>query len=82
MKKRTRLQLYHEILELLSSGPKGKTQIVYGCNLGFRPAAGYLRDLAEKGLVEGAPERQFRITAKGLATLGTMEKLEKLGALQ
>ena len=78
MKKRTRLQLYQEILELLSSGPKGKTQIVYGCNLAFQPGREYLRALAEKGMVENAPERQFRITAKGLAALGTMEKLEAL----
>lgn len=79
MKKRTRLQLYREILELLSSGPRGKTQIVYGCNLNFRAAGKILSDLMEPGLIEDAPERQYRITAKGLATLGTMEKL---GALQ
>ena len=76
--KRTKLQIYQAILALLASGPKGKTQIVYGCNLAFQSGREYLRALAEKGMVENAPERQFRITAKGLAALGTMEKLEAL----
>lgn len=76
--KRSRTQLYKEILELLSSGPKGKTQIVYGCNLAFAPAREYLRALMELGLVEDAPERQFRITAKGLTALCSLEKALRL----
>ena len=78
MKKRSRQQIYGEILDLLRAGPKGKTQIVYGCNLAFRPAREIIGALMEKGLVEGAPERQFRVTAKGLAALGAMKKLEAL----
>ena len=70
--KRSREQITRDILALLArEGPQGKTRIVYGCGLAFRPAGKYLADLEASGQVVAIAHdgrRKWHITEKGRTT--------------
>ncbi len=51
MSKRERIEILREVLELCKT-PKGKTQIVYRCNLNFKIVKPYLSECLSKGWIE------------------------------
>jgi predicted transcriptional regulator len=76
--KRSRLEMYLDVLEKINQGVSKPTNIMYKCNLSWRPLKEILRSLIEKGLVEETKRdnhKHYRITKKGkeiLIYLGTL----------
>lgn len=89
-RKRTSLEIYLELLTAIRSGVHRPTNIMYRCNLAWKPFKGFLNSLIEHGLVRAVQDgkrRAYELTEKGhnvlehfemtqalLATLGGEEK--------
>ena len=71
--KRSREQIVRDILALLArDGPQGKTHIVYGCGLAFKPTRKYLEDLVQAGQIAKIStdvRPKWAITERGRTTL-------------
>jgi len=68
MSRRTRHDLYHEILELLEEEPRVASIISDEIHANFKRAAGYLSDLRDADLIREVSEEgqtKFELTAKG-----------------
>lgn len=76
--KRSRLEIYLDVLEKVSRGVSRPTNIMYKCNLSWRPLQEVLKSLIEKGLIEKIEHRNhkyYTITEKGKEILIYLEKL-------
>ena len=76
--KRSRLEIYLDVLEKVSRGVSRPTNIMYKCNLSWRPLQEVLKSLIEKGLIEEIEHRNhkyYTITEKGKGILIYLEKL-------
>jgi len=76
--KRSRLEIYLDVLEKVSRGVSRPTNIMYKCNLSWRPLQEVLKSLIEKGLIEEIEHRNhkyYTITEKGKEILIYLEKL-------
>lgn len=61
--RRDKIEIVADILEKARRGAK-KTNIMYGCNLSFTQTEEYLQALS--GLLELAPDGQYRATPEGI----------------
>jgi len=76
--KRSRLEMYLDVLERIEQGISKPTNIMYKCNLSWRPLREILELLIEKGLVEETireNHRRYTITRKGNIYLGTLIRM-------
>ena len=84
-RKRTRLELFIDVLTQLSSGVAKPTNIMYKCNLSWRPLQEILDSMVEQGLIEtheNKKRRMYGITSKGVETLKYIEKARELVAIE
>jgi len=76
--KRSRLEMYLDVLEKISQGVGKPTNIMYKCNLSWRPLQEILRSLVEKELIEEIEldnRRYYKATEKGERTLIYLRKV-------
>ncbi|HIE19278.1 TPA: DUF4364 family protein [Candidatus Bathyarchaeota archaeon] len=76
--KRSRLEMYLDVLEKVSKGVSKPTNIMYKCNLSWRPLQEILRSLLEKGLIEEIEQHNHKyyvVTEKGKEILTYLRKL-------
>jgi predicted transcriptional regulator len=77
-KRRTRIEIMKDMLEVLSKGEEvNKTKIVYGANLNFERASRILNWLIGKGLVKSNSDT-YKITEKGEEISREIDKLATL----
>lgn len=80
MKKRTRLEVIRDILEILRENRQVKiTHLIYKSNLSNNSIKPYLNDLLENNMVEESIEserRLFKITKKGNEFLEEFNKIK------
>jgi predicted transcriptional regulator len=79
MKKRESVDIYRDILQLTRNGAI-KTRIVYGANLNFKMAEGYLSKLLSLGLLEES-QKKYRTTKKGFDFINRYEELSRFGLM-
>jgi len=66
--RRSRLEMYLDVLEEISRGVGKPTNIMYRCNLSWRPLQEILRSLIEKELIEENEldgRKYYKVTEKG-----------------
>ena len=76
-KRRSRLQIIKEILELLLKGEKTKTEIIRRANLNFYKGQEILDFLMDKRLISKSSDK-YLITDKGIEFLKKLRELEEL----
>jgi len=79
--KRSRLEIYLDILQALKKGVIKPTRIMYSTNLSWNPLQEILESLIEQGLVEEKEtknRKRYEITEKGLAALKYFNKTKEL----
>ena len=84
-RKRTRLELFIDVLTQLSSGVAKPTNIMYKCNLSWRPLQEILDSMVQQGLIEtyeNKKRRTYGITSKGVETLRYIEKARELVVIE
>ena len=70
--------MYLDVLEKIGQGINKPTNIMYRCNLSWRPFQEILRSLIEKGLIEEIEKynrKYYVITKKGNETIFYLKKL-------
>ena len=71
-RKRSRLEIYLDVLEKINEGIGRPTNIMYKCNLSWRPLREILGTLMNRGLIREVEQHNYRcyvITEKGRETL-------------
>ncbi len=84
-RKRTRLELFIDVLTQLSSGVAKPTNIMYKCNLSWKPLQEILDSMVQQGLIEiyeKKKRRTYGITSKGVETLKYIEKARELVTIE
>jgi predicted transcriptional regulator len=84
MWKRSRLEVYIDVLEAVSSGVNKPTNIMYKCNLSWTPMREILDSMIKKGLIrkfEVKNRRIYEITDKGRELLEYMGNVEEMLAV-
>jgi len=80
MKKRTRLEVIRDILEILRENRQARiTHLIYKSNLSNNSIKPYLNDLLENNMIEKLVEKEkklFRITEKGNEFLEEFNKIK------
>ena len=77
-RKRSRLEMYLDVLEKVNAGISRPTNIMYKCNLSWRPLREILRSLTERGLIEEIEKhnrKYYVVTEKGKESLFYLKKL-------
>ncbi len=69
IRRRTAVEIVHEILSVCDNGGARKTAIMYRCNLNFFQLKRYLSGLSDKKLIRESDAGTFQLTPKGQATL-------------
>jgi len=80
-RKRSRLQIYLNVLKVIAKGVQKPTNIMYKCNLSWIPLMEILNSLLSQGLIERMDydkRRIYEITEKGKNVLRYFEKAEDL----
>jgi len=80
-RKRSKLEIYLEVLETIMSGYNKPTNIMYRCNLSWISLKDILDSLVEKGLVtvvERGKRRLYLITEKGRGIVNRLEETYNL----
>jgi len=79
--RRSRLEIYMDILKAMNRGVKKPTRIMYLSNISWVPLSNILKFLVEQGVVtvksEGRREEYF-LTEKGREILNVYKKLQSL----
>jgi len=78
--RRSRLEIYLDVLSVIHTGKTKPTRIMYGSNLSWMPLKEVLDSLIEQGLIEVEVEnnsKRYHITPKGLRVLGYFKKLQE-----
>jgi len=76
-RKRSRLEIYLEVLETIMAGYNKPTNIMYRCNLSWIALKEILDSLVEKGLittVERNKRKMYLITEKGRSIVSRLEE--------
>jgi len=80
-RKRSRLQIYLEVLRVIKKGVQKPTNIMYKCNLSWIPLMEILKSLINQGLIDASnhsKRKEYEITEKGLNVLRYFQKAEDL----
>ena len=78
--KRSRLEIYLDVLQVIANGTSKATRIMYSANLSWKPLKETLTFLTEKGLIEVRKHRRskrYYITPKGRRVLDYFKKLQE-----
>ena len=81
MARRSRLEIYYDVLQAISRGIQKPTRIMYKANLSWIPLQEILKSLLTQGFIE---EKRFKksmryeITTKGISVLNYYEKAREL----
>jgi len=67
-KRRSKIEIYHELLRLVGSGVKKPTHLMYECNLSWSSLRGSLDAMEDSGLVQSSA------TAEGKTVYSLSEK--------
>ena len=81
MIKRSRLEIYLDILQTIRSGVQKPTRIMYSTNLSWNPLQEILDSLISQGLIEMREEgnrKRYEITEKGRTALKYFNQAKKL----
>lgn len=84
--RRSRFEIYVDILTEIKNGSKKPTQIMYGANLSWIPLQGMLESLTKQGLIEEIEglkkdkrtKRRFELTSKGENVIRYYRKAKNL----
>jgi len=79
--KRSRLQIYLDVLRVINNGVQKPTHIMYKCNLSWVPLKEVLESLMAQGLVmkgESKHRKTYEITEKGKEVLRYFDKAKEL----
>ena len=79
-KKRSKLEIYLDVLEKINEGISRSTNIMYKCNLSWRPLREILGTLMNRGLIKEVEQHNYRcyiITEKGRETLIYFRRIVK-----
>jgi predicted transcriptional regulator len=80
-RKRSKLEIYLDILKTIKFGVNKPTNIMYKCNLAWRPFKKILRTLIDNNLIEivnKGSRRTYELTEKGQEFLKQFETAEAL----
>jgi len=75
--KRSRLEIYLDVLKVISKGTQKPTRIMYRTNLSWKPLMKIFESLLAQGLIvrdENEDHTTYRITEKGKNVLGYFNK--------
>ena len=81
MVRRSRLEVYLDILEIILKGVSKPTHIMYKANLAWNPTMKYLDFLIGQGLIyeEGYENsRKYKITEKGIQVIQYFRNIKEL----
>jgi len=79
--KRSRLEIYLDILRVVSKGTSKPTRIMYRTNLSWKPLMGILESLLDQDLIisdDQGSHTIYRITEKGKNVLGYFSQAMEL----
>ena len=80
-RKRSRLQIYLDVLKAIRSGVQKPTRIMYKCNLSWIPLKEILNSLLDQDMIrviETEKRRIYEITERGRDVLRYFEKAQSL----
>jgi len=81
-RKRSRLEIYLDVLHVVKSGAQKPTHIMYKANLSNKPLQEILRSLVNQGLIilveDERSSRRHQITDRGALALGYFMKTKEL----
>lgn len=81
MVRRSRLEIYVDVLEAVARGVRKPTRIMYKANLSWGSMKGFFGSLLERGLIresEVGGRREYEITDKGLRVLDYFRKAREM----
>jgi len=81
IRKRSRLEIYLDILRVINRGVKKPTRIMYSTNLSWNPLQEILNSMIKQGLIERQDtknRKQYEITEKGKSALRYFDKAKEL----
>jgi len=90
-RRRSKLEIYLDVLRVIKGGVNKPTRIMYGANLSWKPLQQVLRALLDQGLVieidvsDGGDKRSskhYEITQKGENVLRYFDRAKKLIELE
>jgi len=74
MNRRSRFEIYMDIMTALSDGPKNPTRLMYTTNLSWAPLQECLKALIDQGLVQesghNSSRKSYALTQKGSDIIG------------
>lgn len=81
MKRRSKLRILADILEILGAGEANITKLMLEANLSYARLMKYVEELSEKGLVERVEdgrEVRYKLTKRGREFLREFERMMKI----
>lgn len=81
MPRRSRLEIYLQILQAIAAGAHKPTHVMYRVNLAWKPATGFFKLLLEKELIREQltqAGKEFRVTEKGMQVLDYFMKANQM----
>ncbi|MEM2936190.1 MAG: DUF4364 family protein [Candidatus Bathyarchaeia archaeon] len=81
IRKRSRLEIYLDILRVINRGIKKPTRIMYSTNLSWNPLQEILNSMIKQGLIQRQDtknRKQYEITEKGKSALRYFDKAKEL----
>jgi predicted transcriptional regulator len=84
--RRSRFEIYVDVLIEIMNGAKKPTKIMYGANLSYKPLKNIIQSLLDQGLVEEDPKKIkdkrtkviYRLTQKGVNVVRYYSKAKDL----
>src|SRR4030042_1951801 len=88
--RRSRFEIYIDVLDEIKNGSNKPTQVMYGANLSWRPLQEILKSLVNQGLItemdgdtrDKRTKVQFKLTAKGENVVRYYSKAKSLVEVQ
>lgn len=85
-RRRSKLEIYLDVLEVIRNGTSQPTRIMYGANLSWKPLKKVLGSLVSQGLImeieskdrDKRTKRSYRITKKGDSVLRYFSRVKEL----
>lgn len=77
--RRSRLELYVDVLRAIANGRRSPARVVYAANLSYDRVVRCINFLVEQGLVEKIEEekrKRFRVTEQGMEVIQYFDEVE------
>lgn len=81
MVRRSRLEIYYDVLQAISGGIQKPTRIMYKANLSWIPLQEILKSLLTQGFIQEKKfkkSRRYEITSRGISVLEYYRKARKV----